>query len=187
MFPKYRHMPEKKKKICVWVSNDMYNDVVNAGYDSPTTAVLKGFELILGEEERRKNVGELEQIAAQLTADVSNLKNENERLNTALTEVPNPMELAQMRNRSEEFEKQIHALEESLRNAPEISEFSRLRARLEELEKHNQTLKGELEEAKRDKEDLKTTYNNYFLQVQTLINQKAIEAPGEKKKWWKFW
>jgi hypothetical protein len=27
-----------------------------------------------------------------------------------------------------------------------------------------------------------TTYNNYFLQVQTLINQKAIEAPGEKKK-----
>jgi hypothetical protein len=49
-------------------------------------------------------------------------------------------------------------------------------------------LKGELEEAKRDKEDLKNTYNNYFLQVQTLINQKAIEAPGEKKRpFWKFW
>jgi hypothetical protein len=25
-------------------------------------------------------------------------------------------------------------------------------------------------------------HNNYFLQVQTLINQKAIEAPGEKKE-----
>jgi hypothetical protein len=25
-------------------------------------------------------------------------------------------------------------------------------------------------------------HNNYFLQVQTLINQKAIEAPGEKKR-----
>jgi len=26
-------------------------------------------------------------------------------------------------------------------------------------------------------------HNNYFLQVQTLINQKAIEAPGAKKLW----
>jgi hypothetical protein len=40
----------------------------------------------------------------------------------------------------------------------------------------------------RDKEDLKITYANYFSQVQTLINQKAIEALGEKKKaFWKFW
>jgi len=29
--------------------------------------------------------------------------------------------------------------------------------------------------------------NNYFLQVQTMINQKAIEAAGEKMKpFWKF-
>ncbi len=34
----------------------------------------------------------------------------------------------------------------------------------------------------RDKEDLKITYANYLSQVQTLINQKVIEAPGEKKK-----
>ena len=74
------------------------------------------------------------------------------------------------------------------------NEISELKMRVEEkdkqiveLEKHNSTLKGELEKAERDKEDLKQTYNNYFLQVQTLINQKAIEAPGEKKKWWKFW
>jgi len=33
-----------------------------------------------------------------------------------------------------------------------------------------------------DKEDLKTVYNNY-LQVQNLINQKAIQAPGAKKPW----
>lgn len=31
-------------------------------------------------------------------------------------------------------------------------------------------------------------YDAYFLQTQTLINQKAIEAPGQQnKKWWKFW
>ena len=38
-----------------------------------------------------------------------------------------------------------------------------------------------------DKEALKQMHNNYFLQVQMLINQKAIEAPGNKKKWYKFW
>jgi predicted RNase H-like nuclease (RuvC/YqgF family) len=97
-------------------------------------------------------------------------------------------EIPILKARNEELEKQIHDLEESLRKAPEISEFSRLQSRAEELEKHNQTLKGELSKAERDKEDLKATYNNYFLQVQTLINQKAIEAPGEKRKpWYKFW
>ena len=63
-----------------------------------------------------------------------------------------------------------------------------LNARLEEKDKHIETLQKELDKAERDKEDLKSIYNNYFLQVQTLINQKAIEAPGEKKKpFWKFW
>lgn len=34
---------------------------------------------------------------------------------------------------------------------------------------------------------LNSVHNKYMLQVQTLINQKAIEAPGTKKPWWKFW
>ena len=55
-----------------------------------------------------------------------------------------------------------------------------LQARIDELQAHNETLKKELE-------DIKAMHNNYFLQVQTLINQKAIEAPGNKKKWYKFW
>lgn len=61
-----------------------------------------------------------------------------------------------------------------------------------ELKNHIETLKNELDKSERDKEDLKTTYNNYFLQVQTLINQKAITTQEEtqqkeKKKWWKLW
>ncbi|HEY3361033.1 MAG TPA: hypothetical protein VGK06_04180 [Methanosarcina sp.] len=57
---------------------------------------------------------------------------------------------------------------------------------IEEKNKHIETLKDELTKAERDKEDLKTMYNNYFLQTQTLINKRAIEAPGQKK-WWHFW
>jgi hypothetical protein len=65
--------------------------------------------------------------------------------------------------------------------------FPYLQERAEELHDRKETLKKELEKAGHDKEDLKTTYNNYFLQVQTLINQKAIEAPGNKKSRWKNW
>jgi hypothetical protein len=36
--------------------------------------------------------------------------------------------------------------------------------------------------AEPDKEDLKTTYHNYSLQVQSLINEKVIETPGGKKR-----
>jgi len=66
-------------------------------------------------------------------------------------------------------------------------EIRELKARVEELQSHNDTLKGELDKAGQDKEDLKETHKNYMIQVQTLINQKAIEAPGNKKPWWQFW
>ena len=57
---------------------------------------------------------------------------------------------------------------------------SRLQAVCDELHAHNDTLKQDLQ-------DLKTMHNNYMLQVQSLINQRAIEAPGTKKPWWKVW
>ena len=58
----------------------------------------------------------------------------------------------------------------------------------EVLKHENVMLKDYNDSLKKELEDLKTIHNNYMLQMQTLINQKAIEAPGEKKKpFWKFW
>ncbi len=54
-------------------------------------------------------------------------------------------------------------------------------ARIDELKAHNETLKKDLDHARQDKEDLKKTFDNYMVQVQTLINQKAVEASEEKK------
>ena len=59
--------------------------------------------------------------------------------------------------------------------------------RIGDLQAYVDTLKQELEKASNDKEDLKETHKNYMIQMQTLINQKAIEAPGAKKKWGQFW
>jgi hypothetical protein len=87
------------------------------------------------------------------------------------------------------FEKLLEVTEvntQSTAQLPNDGLIMGLQIQIKELQDHNATLKNELEKAERDKEDLKVTYANYFAQVQTLINQKAIEAPGQKK-WWKFW
>lgn len=62
-----------------------------------------------------------------------------------------------------------------------------LQARNEELERLVNVLQDQITKLNQDKEDLKATYNNYFLQVQTLINQRAIEEGGGKKRRWRFW
>lgn len=59
-------------------------------------------------------------------------------------------------------------------------------AHLEEKELLVIVLKEELLKAGKREEDLRTMHTNYMLQVQSLINQKAIDGPGQKK-WWKFW
>jgi len=67
------------------------------------------------------------------------------------------------------------------------ADIQELTARLGERERVIAILQADLDKAGQREEDLKQMHNNYFLQVQTLINQKAIEAPGNKKQWWKFW
>jgi hypothetical protein len=57
----------------------------------------------------------------------------------------------------------------------------------ERLQEINEILLANIEELKKDKDTIQNLYNNYMMQMQTLINQKAIEAPGSKKPWWRFW
>jgi chromosome segregation ATPase len=96
----------------------------------------------------------------------------------------------EVKRSKDDYTGKVKDLEDRLRTSPDPSELAQLQARYEEIEKHNETLKAELTKAERDKEDLKVTYANYFSQVQVLINQKAIEAPGAKKSFLsrlKFW
>lgn len=66
-------------------------------------------------------------------------------------------------------------------------EFFELKARIEEKAKqiedkdrHIEFLKKELESVGQREQDLKQMHSNYMMQMQTLINQKSIEAPGAK-------
>lgn len=84
---------------------------------------------------------------------------------------------------------EIEKLKEDLKRAPNLVEFAQLQAKnealkmiLEEKDKRIDSLENDLKKADLDKEDLKAMYNNYFLQVQTLINQKAIGTGSTKKE-----
>lgn len=55
-----------------------------------------------------------------------------------------------------------------------------LRARVESLE-------GQLKVKDSQISELTATMQAQAVQVQTMIQQKAIEAPGAKKPWWQFW
>jgi predicted RNase H-like nuclease (RuvC/YqgF family) len=208
-------MPEEKRKINAWIPVSLYNKLETAGYENITQALIKALERFF-EDPEKDTKGSKENIIGYIQ-DIEGYKQKIETLTTENIQLKEDLKgylqntegyLQDTERYKKDLERiqkgynqditgykesikalntEITRLKESLANSPDISEFFRLQARSEELERHNQTLKEELNKAERDKEDLKATYNNYFLQVQTLINQKAIEAPGNKKKWYKFW
>jgi DNA repair exonuclease SbcCD ATPase subunit len=76
----------------------------------------------------------------------------------------------------------------------QLEENGILKAENEKLQAINKILQANIEELKKDKEGLnkdkdtiQNLYDNYMRQMQTLIQQKAIEAPGSKRPWWRFW
>jgi len=165
----------EKHKINCWIQESLWKQVETLGYDSPTKATIAAFEALI-----------LKASQASTQESLGSPQETPESTQDALRKLQEA-KLPELEKQLEEARRQIKAYEEKLRTAPDPVELAQLRARSEELERQIDILKNDIEKAERDKEDLKTTYNNYFLQVQTLINQKAIEAPGAKKPWWQFW
>jgi vacuolar-type H+-ATPase subunit I/STV1 len=204
-------MQEAKKKIGAWIPVTLYDGIEKAGYTSFTVAVTKGLELLLREHYGNNlgtngnnlgtsgdKFGEIGNISGtnweQLETENKRLKSEIEKLNVSLQETREPVELLQLRVRSEELEKEITDLEANLRKAPDPVDTAKTQERLEGFqvvleEKNNRIndLTKEIENTRQDKEAIQNLYDNYMRQMQTLITQKAIEAPGAKKPWWRFW
>jgi hypothetical protein len=85
------------------------------------------------------------------------------------------IKIKELQNLNDSLLKELENHKEPSKEILELYDF-----RIKDLQAHNETLKKELE-------DNKQMHNNYMLQMQTVINQKAIEAPGAKKPWWQFW
>jgi tetratricopeptide (TPR) repeat protein len=118
-------MSENKRKICVWVPDDLYNNVIKVGFSGPTSAVIQGLELLWTEKQgelkfknkwNQETSGESYEAFVNLLkesmynlsnnsiadhtdllAENTKLKNEVERLTEALQKAPDPVELAELR------------------------------------------------------------------------------------------
>jgi len=59
--------------------------------------------------------------------------------------------------------------------------------RVLDLQAHNDTMKKEIDSFKDQLIAKDRQLEAQAIHLQTVLNQKAIEAPGAKKQWWRFW
>jgi chromosome segregation ATPase len=164
-------MPEDKIRVSARIPKELY-DICLQRYDNITNAINAGLELLRAQSEDETKTDEDTRQQNKDTSgqnedksqSVNNIRLHNEDERHTAEDVISRGDTQELRTRLEEKDKQI-----------------------EEKDRHIETLKAEIEKASQREEDLKKVHNNYMLQIQTLINQKAIEAPGAKKPWWRFW
>jgi hypothetical protein len=172
-------MPEEKRKVNSWVPVSLWERVEKLGYDSPTRAVCDGLELLVSGHNPDTNGHKLDtngHVPGHTSDTVGHIPGHTLDASGYVPDI----EIQAMKA-------EIEKLKVELLKAPDPLELTQLRTKSDELQSHNQTLKKELENANTREQDFKSMHNNYMLQMQTLINQKAIEAPGAKKSWWRFW
>ena len=173
-----------KSSISAKIPTELYEEVQAAikeeKYTSNTECIIEGLNLLLRNPNQEDS--ESKALLQEKGTEIQNLQNEvncsKAEIQTLQEEVKRSKDEVSLSK--EEYTRQIKSLEDKLRTSPDPLEFAQLRARSEELEKHNESLKAELEKTGQ-------RYDNYMAQMQTLIKQKAIEAPGAKKPWWQFW
>jgi Arc/MetJ-type ribon-helix-helix transcriptional regulator len=173
-----------KSSISAKIPTELYEEVQAAikeeKYTSNTECIIKGLTLLLripDQEDLETNslLPEKEKEIQSLQKEVNSSKAEVQSLQEEVKRSKDEVSRSK-----EDYIRQIKSLEEKLNVAPDPSVLAQLRTRSEELERHNESLKAELEKTGQ-------RYDNYMAQMQTLIKQKAIEAPGAKKPWWKIW
>jgi hypothetical protein len=95
------------------VPSNLYDKVLQAGYTSPTQAIIKGFELLL-KPEASANSGEA---VRELQGEIEGLKSENKRLKDSLESCPNINEFIELRARYEEIKRHNETLTRELERA----------------------------------------------------------------------
>jgi hypothetical protein len=166
-------MQQEKVTVSARITKEMYTFCLQE-YTNMSVAINAGLELL--KENSLQNHLQKEENHLQ---NVNNCKRDEEQLHEKDAEIK---ELQENIIKNVETSKEIKELNEKIvNNLTERLENNELTNNLIITEKNNliDTLKNELA-------DNKQMHNNYFLQMQTLINQKLIEAPGSKK-WFEFW
>jgi chromosome segregation ATPase len=207
-FPLRCMYSEEWQKVKTKIPLNLWKKVEILGFDSPDKAVINALEKLVSDPELNIYGKEQEIRIQELKNGLEDEQRHNQELQSRIKETENSFGDAQRRNqelqgKTQEFEKR---LEDEQRHSQELqSKIQEFEKRFEGEQRHNQELQRELElrkeEAQTQITDLRKElekaerreiyfeemHNNYMMQVQTLINQKQIVAPGAKKSWWKLW
>jgi chromosome segregation ATPase len=146
---------------------------------------IKETETIFEDEQRFNQ--ELKSKIQEFEKQLGNEQKQNQELHNRNKETEKRLEVEQ-RNTQELQSKLKEADNKLLNDQMHIQEIQKeLEIRMEEAKKQIKDLQKELEKTERREIYFEEMHNNYMMQVQTLINQKQIIAPGVKKPWWRIW
>jgi len=166
--------------------NELKNSLENIQKNNQES--LNKFEFRI--EEARAQTENLQNEKQELEKQLEGEKKRNQELQKELGILKRELELS-----VEETQKQIKNLENEKHNLEKRQEeqkyskdFQReLELRMEEAQRQIQGLQKDLDKAERREIYFEEMHNNYMMQMQTLISQKQIVAPGTKKPWWRLW
>jgi flagellar capping protein FliD len=160
-------MTNEKKRINAFVPADLYEQVMSKGYATITEAIIKGFERLLEDEQgtnTRENMLDLNSgLMANCQARIENLEE-------------------QLKVKDDSSHERIEDLKEQLK-----TKDSQQDARINDLLDQLKTKDQQLEKKDTQIENLTNAMQSQALNIHNMLNQKAIEAPGNKKPWYKFW
>lgn len=177
-------MQQIKKSVTARIPIKLY-DKCNQQYNNMTDAVIAGLELLCNQNEiiSKTNVitiGEFETRIEKKDVKINELQNYNVNLIRELenlkTKEPGNKEILQL------HEVRIKDLQEQIKIKDNLQE-ARIKDLLDQLTVKDQ----QLEKKDIQIENLTNTMQSQAINIHDMLNQKAIEAPGAKKPWWKFW
>jgi hypothetical protein len=164
------------------------------GFDSPNTAIITALEKLISEPELKRSRKEqeikIQELGNRLEKEQKRTQEFQRELEIKVEETQKQLiyesELKRSRKEQEiKIQELGNRLEEEQKRTRELQR--ELEIKVEETQKQIKDLEKNIEKAERREIYLEEIHNNYMLQVQTLIKQKQILAPGEKKQWWRFW
>lgn len=174
-------MPEEKRKINAWIPVSLYEKLETAGYDNVTQALIKAIESF-GDDPQEDTIGYKEDITGYLQ-DIEGYKEDLSRIQKDLDKkdqdiIGYTQDISALNN-------EIERLKDDLAKAPDTIEFAKIQVKYEglqeiirEKDRSIERLESDLQKAGQREEDLKQMHNNYMLQVQSLINARALSVPS---------
>ena len=162
-------MPDEKRRVNAAIDMKLYENVMKLGY-SISEAITLGLEKLLEPK--------IEEI------DINTPSNEtplNHELITGYQSIIKNLE-EQLKAKDDGFRERIEDFKEQLKIKDSQLEIidSRMEDRVRSLEEQLRVKDTQLE-------NKDSQLEKQAIHIQTMISQKAIEAPGAKKPWWQFW